>query len=226
MIIAIVQGSTLVADDDARDAMHAIQRQITEHLRPAWEAATVDLVYVPKGGSPPDNAWTVNLVDVCDAKHTDGYHEFDGKPSGVVGVKTSTDDHTPWSSTLSHEVLELIVDPWATVCIQVGNTVMALEICDPVEGQPYEIDGVKVEDFVLPAYYRPGARGPWNFNQDAPLSGPVTLGPGGYQSSSSLGDWRQQNAKLARAAKLTMNPVSRRGRRVLRMLTPSAQPRG
>jgi hypothetical protein len=213
MIVAIVQASTLAPDEEVKKAVAAIQRQVNEHLAPAW-GARADLIFVAKGGTPPSGAWVVQLIDVCENNTMDGFHDFNDQPSGVVGVKSSIDDHCSWSSTLSHEVLELIVDPWATICIQSGDKVVALEICDPVEGQPYKIDDVEVEDFVLPSYYRSGSTGPWNYNSIInPLGGPLLLAKGGYTNTAPISDWKQDNAKMVRSAKRVVTPFSRRGRR-------------
>jgi hypothetical protein len=212
MIVAIVQASTLVSDDDAQKAVAAIQQQVDLHFAPLW-GARADLVFVPKNSVPPAGSWVIELADVCDEPNADGYHGFDEKPSGAVGVKNSIDDGVAWSATLSHEVLELIVDPWATICMEVGDAAYSLEICDPVEGQPYAIDGVAVEDFVLPAYYRKDSKGPWNYNPDNPLPAPLTLGPGGYNNMASLGKWTQENAAKVRSSKRVPARRSRRGRR-------------
>jgi hypothetical protein len=66
------------------------------------------------------------------------------------------------SQTLSHEILEMLVDPWLSnvTFAGAGNpnsaTVFLREICDPVAGYTYNIDGVPVSDFTYPQFWMSG----------------------------------------------------------------------
>jgi hypothetical protein len=74
-----------------------------------------------------------------------------GRIVAVGGIHTTTPAGTPealiavvaggnWTVAFSHEVLEMLVDPY-------GGRV---EVCDPVEGESYLLGGVQVSDFVFP----------------------------------------------------------------------------
>lgn len=89
------------------------------------------------------------------------------------------------SAVLSHEVLEAIVDPacalWADgpPSDKVGGAEYALEVCDPVEDDVYDVAGVDVSDFVLPAWFRPHAPAD-RLDHLGLLREPFELRPGGY----------------------------------------------
>jgi hypothetical protein len=115
------------------------------------------------------------------------YHTTDarGRPKLVIGwgvVKSN--GGTPYtgalslSATLSHEVLETIIDPYVNFWADLdADHEVALEVCDPVEGDSYEIDGVAVSNFVGPRWFSDG-KGPYDFM--GRLTAPRTMSPGGY----------------------------------------------
>jgi hypothetical protein len=119
-----------------------------------------------------------------------GYHSLHdrGIPFGVVFTDVSTALGEPWSTTLSHEVLELIMDPEINL-FAVGphpvhhkRTVMHwYEMCDAVQTEVYEIQGVLVSNFVLPLYFTPGEESFSKSNNflGSPLSS-FSVRPGGY----------------------------------------------
>ena len=80
------------------------------------------------------------------------------KPARFVYANTDA-----WSVPLSHEILELIVNPRADLHVHGpdprANTVFdtwlwhAYEVCDAVERTTYLIDDVEVSNFVTPQYF-------------------------------------------------------------------------
>jgi len=94
-----------------------------------------------------------------------------GTPQCTVNAAKIIQAQGSISATLSHEILEMLVDPWlSTVTFpQAGSpqcrTVYLHEICDPVAGYAYLIDCVTVADFVprvssSPDSARGGGTGP------------------------------------------------------------------
>jgi hypothetical protein len=94
-----------------------------------------------------------------------GFHTEDkgGRLWGVVAAQPELDAHAQvttgdWSvsSVLSHEVLELFIDPncnlWAA---NDEGKVYSFEVCDPVEAPTYNVNGVSVSNFVTPAWFDP-----------------------------------------------------------------------
>ena len=58
------------------------------------------------------------------------------------------------SVTASHELLEMMIDPGAQLWAQNTNGCFyAYEMCDAVEDEEYEIDGIAVSDFVHPSFF-------------------------------------------------------------------------
>lgn len=86
--------------------------------------------------------WPVHLVPSLDCNPAcSGYHSYDSNsPFAMV----NTTMH-PWTGTFSHEILEMLVDPYG------GGP----EVCDPVSWVLYKLDGVNVNDFALPGYFEP-----------------------------------------------------------------------
>jgi hypothetical protein len=112
-----------------------------------------------RGEAPPHGAWPINIVD--HPKGGLGIHLDKGlKPYAQV------QDTQDWSITASHELLEMLVDPYGNKLVQApdinprsdGHLVSYLvEIGDPCEVFAYSIGGVSVSDFVTPEYYNDAA---------------------------------------------------------------------
>jgi hypothetical protein len=65
-----------------------------------------------------------------------------GGPLGKVFAKLDLDNSCSWTVTLSHELLEMLADPWINRCaVGSDNKIYALEVCDAVESDDlgYEI---------------------------------------------------------------------------------------
>ena len=54
--------------------------------------------------------------------------------------------------------------------VTAGSSGGLVEVCDPVEDQTYQLDGVQVSDFALPSYFGAGP-GPWD--EADRLTGPL-----------------------------------------------------
>jgi hypothetical protein len=66
---------------------------------------------------------------------------------------------------LTHELAEMLVDPYIAACFQTGDTRFhALEVGDPVEDDSlgFSYEGVLLSDFALPTWFQPGAAGPYD----------------------------------------------------------------
>jgi hypothetical protein len=117
----------------------------------------------------------IYLWDETDVDGAIGYHFQNnrGIPFGFVFTSIAEEIGEPWSATLSHEALELIGDPETNLLVigphpdpaQDREVFHWFEMCDAVQAETYEIDGIKVSNFVLPLYFtgtretdEPGAR--------------------------------------------------------------------
>ena len=169
MIISIVNRSNSILDADLQRVVRAINRQIAEDFEPYWSfGATLRLE--GKVGTRPDKESLADLrgdaviylwdkVDMDDAL---GYHDTNsyGIPYGFVFTELSKKLDEDWAVTLSHEALELLGDAQGNLLVQGPHPDKPnmevfhwFEMCDAVQGQTYELDGVRVANFVLPLYF-------------------------------------------------------------------------
>lgn len=119
------------------------------------------------------------------------------------------------SSAFSHELAEALGDPDCNRWIDDGQGhEYALEIVDAVEEWGYEINGVAVSDFLLPAFFAPTAPGPFNFlatQGGSALTEALQTAPGGYQIQRTAGSGETQvMGKLPKARKAPSRLSKRR----------------
>jgi hypothetical protein len=106
----------------------------------------------------------------------------------------------PWSAALSHEVLEMLVDPQLS-CSKIGpapagspdagqSVSFECEVCDPTEADTYPINGVCVSNFVTKAYFAQAQTGVPTNKLNLPLA-PFGVRPGGYVQYQIAGNVRQ-----------------------------------
>ena len=193
--ISIINACSVLTDDQVRPVVTALQTQVTRDFAPVW-GIDARLVFVPKGHKPDPHTWWLVLLDDSDQAGALGYHDLTptGLPISKVFAKTDIDYKMQWSVTASHELLEMLADPEVnlTAFVQTGETagyMYAFEMCDPVEDDSfgYDINGVKVSDFILPSYFQP--RIPtkkWDFCGHL-TSGVPSMLIGGYLSQFAVG---------------------------------------
>lgn len=162
--------------------------QIAQHCAPVYERIPTDLLLLKPSDDAKQRGCTalVTIFDNADQAGALGYHDFENDmPDGKVFAKTVLDDGGTWSqgslsvtTTLSHEVLELFVDPYADFWSDYPNgDTVALECCDPVEDESYTIGGIAMSNFVGSRWFRDGA-GPYDWTQS--LTKPFQYTNGGY----------------------------------------------
>jgi hypothetical protein len=210
--IAVINASSVVSDSDVKKMVDAIQVQIDRDWTPAW-GVPAKLSVVPHGGKPPANMWWQAVLDNADQAGALGYHDLTntGLAIGKVFAKTTLDAGDLVSVTLSHEVLEMLGDPDINLIVQKGPRAYAYEVCDAVEDDSlgYEINGVRVSDFVYPEYFETfWKKGATKFDHLGHLSSPVpALTKGGYMSylDFATGQWKQITARLEDGASADRN---------------------
>jgi len=186
-LIAVVNQSDVVKNREVERVVKAVQKQVTEHFMPAW-GLQAQLVF----NEEPPLAMKVVVKDKAEAEDEGflGYHFVNGLPVTYVFAKDDIQVHGEFSSTLSHEVLEMLADPGVNLFAQgfyrdrAGRRLpafMPYEVCDPVEACLYKIDGVKVCNFVLPEWFEPEHDdGVMKMDYLGVLDAPFKLAPGGY----------------------------------------------
>jgi len=200
MLISVVNRSRQVPDNEILDVIRAINRQLQEDFKAFWH---IDVRMRLEGVHGDDCLqWLPDLrgdavlfvEDHPRGKEAGGYHAVNerGIPYGFVYVDTAKKLGEHWSRTLSHEALEIAADPECNRLAEgphpedpQRSVFHWIEICDPVQGESYTIDGVEVSNFVLPHYYTRGEeRGMRNdfMNQSHMFQTLQSFGvnPGGY----------------------------------------------
>lgn len=184
-LVSIVNQSKRVTDDEAKRMTLAHGRQLAEHVAPVW-GLTPALEFVPKGEKPTPGSMPATLSDTSDVPGAAGYH--DESDDGIPFIKIFTFDGSSATTgrdavsvTLSHEGCELTGDAPANKWADGPDGAdYAFELCDPVEGDTYEIDGVAMSNFVYPAYFDPKAAPGAKLDYLEKLSAPFSMTPGGY----------------------------------------------
>jgi hypothetical protein len=192
MLIAILNQSKNVTAAQAAAMTEAVAAQVRMDAAPLWDRAPAAVVFYTDPAAVPATAHAITLVDTIadQPKGVLGFHTEDqrGKLWGVVatqpelgnGANVSTGDWSV-SSVLSHEVLEMFVDPNCNLWANNGaGSVYTLEVCDPVEAPTYPVGGVSVSNFVTPAWFDPQAPAGSQFDKLGLLTEPFTILKGGY----------------------------------------------
>jgi hypothetical protein len=233
MVIAILNKSTVVADTDVSEMTEAVAEQVRMDAAPHWDRAPAAVVFFTDPDGVPADAHGITIVDTIQDQpkgvlgfHTEGRG---GKLWGVVAAKPALDHGGQattgdWSvsSLLSHEVLEMFVDPNCNLWADDGKgSTYSLEVCDPVEAPTYTVRGISVCNFVTPAWFDPRARATAQFDKLGRLSAAFSIARGGYVVYETAGQAHQQFGDdfPGWRKKMKSGPPARGGRR----LTQSAQ---
>ena len=172
MLISVVNFSK-IADDEIQKVLRAVNRQIEEDFAPHWHIGGSlrlegRIATSPKKHAQPDELRgeaILYLWDKEDLRDALGYHDANylGLPFGFVFTHLAQELGEPWSVTLSHEALELLGDAHVNGFAagphpQDRNRLVFhwFEMCDAVQAEMYEIDHVKVSNFLLPLYFTVG----------------------------------------------------------------------
>lgn len=170
MIISVINHTNgQLNDEQIQRAIRAINRQIAGDFEPYWSIGA-ELRLEGKSGAKPQKQDLVDmrgdaviyLWDNVDVPGALGYHDANNKgiPFGFVFTEMSEELGESWTVTLSHEALELIGDPEVNLLVQgphpqepKRDVFYWYEMCDAVQAEAYEMDGVVVSNFLLPLYF-------------------------------------------------------------------------
>lgn len=169
MLISVIN-HTKIHDEEVQAVLRAVNRQLAEDFEPYWSfGAQLRLEGIAGAKPDPKKAQELRgdaiiyLWDGSDVDDAIGYHEASklGIPYGFVFTEIARELGEPWSVTLSHEVLELVGDPEVNLLVKGPHPNREerrevfhwYEMCDAVQAETYDIDGVAVSNFVLPLYF-------------------------------------------------------------------------
>jgi hypothetical protein len=195
----VIGNLSRVADAELSAALAAIQIQVNRDFQPEWGATTIlaaQQMTSPQSTVQIDAAQDaiIYLGDEVQDPSSGidsllGHHYLTnpGVPFGFVFLDACRRRNLEWSVILSHEVLELLADPQASLRVlgpdptnpDANAVAFELEVCDATEMDWYPIGTVKVSNFVTQRYFgRNGKSAATNFRR-LPLQ-PFSARPGGY----------------------------------------------
>jgi hypothetical protein len=189
--VALVPDSPSVGLPEVSAVVASIQKQVTRDFGPLWGInATVDAF--EKLEAVPIDYWPVIIRDDIKEPGAAGYHTDDhGQPFSLVQADPG------WELTASHEVLEMLADPFGNRTIAgppppkspgpvsgFTRVLYLVEVCDPCEGEQfaYEVNGIQMSDFITPHYYDPNGATGVQYSFRGSVKEPHTVLEDGYVS--------------------------------------------
>lgn len=180
--VGLITQTTKVPLAQAAAAASALQVQAMRDLAPVWNTSATIQAFADPVDLPTDH-WPMIIQDQI-PQDAQGVH-LDNDLGPFALVKYSPD----WALTCSHELLEMLCDPLgdrfqtAPHRLDPSRQVDYLvEVCDPSEDWDfgYDIDGFRMSDFYLPAYFDPTAPGP--YSHTGAITAPLEVPRNGYIS--------------------------------------------
>lgn len=147
-------------------------------------------VRLSEDGTIAADEYELGLFDQTDQAGAGGYHDTDprGQPYGKAFRNEAQDfGDTAWglAAIASHELAEMIRDPYAQWWCNRGAYEEALELCDRCEGFSFDVCGLQCADFLRAAAFNPTATsGPWDWTKN--LSAQTDVSPQGYVITRSV----------------------------------------
>jgi hypothetical protein len=198
--IAVVNKSSNAIDFSQLAATTtALQTQLDRDVFPIWG---VQAQISPSHPQDPitNGVWPINILDKSEAGL--GVHlNNNGIPFAEVQYDSSSWDNT--TVTISHELLEMLVDPYGNRFIQSPDidpnsdrhmVSYLAEVGDPCEIFSYSINNVAVSDFITPEFYNANANPATEFDFLHKLQQPLEVPDGCYISFEDHRDnnWHQK----------------------------------
>ena len=163
--IAFYNKSTAVTDDAIRSLLLVLTTQLNRDFTPKWNV-NATLVFVGAGTIAPSGAWPFEILDNTDDLRFYARHIFDGAPIGRVFAATDNLCGVNWQVCVSHELMEMLVDPQLNqFALGPNGAKYDKEVCDPVQddSSAYNIGGTLVSNFVFPSWFDPNGAPPYDF---------------------------------------------------------------
>jgi hypothetical protein len=163
----------------------ALQRQAARDFAPIWDvSSTVDAFPVLE--DVPVGYWPMIVRDDIGYEGAAGIHlDKDGQPFALITYGDS------WSLTASHEMLEMLGDPFGNRLIpghspmsDQGRVEFLVEVCDPSEAAEfgYTVNDILVSDFYTPRYFQPVEASSVRYSFTDAITRPREVLRGGYLS--------------------------------------------
>jgi hypothetical protein len=184
--LALTSHSDQVAMGDLTEVAAALQKQITRDFAPIWNVDATIAAF--SADQIPQGYWPISIEDNLDAF------------PGAAGIHLNEQDNSPyalvlfgptWSLTASHEMMEMLADPWGSRTVPgqsprqaQGRVDFLVEVCDPCEDAQfaYTVNGVTVSDFYTPNYFDPVAAANVRYSFSGAITAPRQVLTSGYLS--------------------------------------------
>lgn len=199
--VALADTTGDIPADELAHAAGALNEQVQADFAPIWHVRATVGVYA----EVPPNTWALIVQKELDEPGALGYHT-DANNVPVSYIAGGTD----WTVTASHELLEMLADPWGSrmhrARIPAGledkwddiglphehsYVHYLLEVCDPPEATSYEAGGIAVSDFLLPGWYRSNPLEAPAYSHTGACQQPRSVPEGGYVSFCNGNHWFQ-----------------------------------
>jgi hypothetical protein len=205
--VALVSLTRDISTSNLLQVAAAVQKQVTRDLAPLWGIrANVDafekLADVPNDyhpvvlfGQPEEllGGLEVEIGDVTTARMVEQF-----QTGRIAGVHANAFTRQPfaliqagddWSVAVSHEVLEMLADPYGNRLIGARHPIdpdervkYLVEICDPCQTVGYTVNGWKMSDFYTPRYFDPVRNAAAFYSFTGAIEYPLHILGGGYVS--------------------------------------------
>lgn len=215
-LVALIDLSGRIPFGQLEAVSNAVQKQINLHASPYWldtenKPLSANLMVFRSLADIPAGAWIVTIENNIEPSNSTavaqlasmnkvysatlyGYHLLN---NGLPYARILYVDN--YSKVLSHEVLEMLVNPFLDRYIgielyseQAGLEKVIQEIADPVQTTTYQIDGIEVSNFIYPSWYHATKISGERYDYLGLITEPKSLLEGGYKSwITRTGEWWQ-----------------------------------
>jgi hypothetical protein len=186
--LGLVTESSKVPRSDLMKVSAALQKQATRDLSPIWEVTTTVDPF-DKLEDVPDGYWPMIIMDDIGFDGAAGIHlDRDGQPFALITAETELDR---WALTASHEMCEMLVDPFGkkqetgdSPKQGQGRVSFVVEVCDPSEAAEfaYSVNGILMSDFYTPHFFDPLRADGVRYSFTGAIKKPRQVLKGGYLS--------------------------------------------
>lgn len=203
--VGLVDTTGKIDADLVQSVAAALNIQVTRDLPQFWNVSAT-VIYLSSPEKVPAGVWPVQLVKSLPPGEG-GFHLDKHKQPYAKVIATPQNDG--WTIAASHEVLEMLVDPYgnrlqSSVEIEIkgkkivdgtGQYGYLVEACDPCEDDKfgYTVNGVVVSDFITPHFYDPLVTAGTRYSFTGAIKAPRQILPGGYISwvNHEADQWQQ-----------------------------------
>jgi hypothetical protein len=185
--LALVSESGKIKSGDLARVSAALQKQAARDLTQFWDLkATVDTF--PSLEDVPIGYWPIMIMDDIGYDAAGIHLDKNNEPFALVTASDSVDQ---WSLTASHEMIEMLVDPWGNRQVtgdspksDQGRAQILVEPCDPSEAATYAytVNGTLVSDFYTVRFFDPVAAPGVRYSYTGAIRRPREVLEGGYLS--------------------------------------------